>query len=432
MNILIYTLRTLAITLTDPYYIFFLAVLVFMLYKRNRKISIMQKMIIGEPLYSPFELTISQLVLGIFAGILASIMMSYLGVIYYGTEVIEILFMTSIFLAIFSPKFICFSYSAAILGALSIILTILYQNAGVGENTFLRVDIPSLIATVAVLHFVEGILIVIDGKKGNIPVFRKVQGEIQGGFAFKRYWTVPVALFIMINTSLISDLGPTEPMPNWWPIVKTSIPTEILKKSVVALIPFYGMLGYKSNTFTQTKNQKTLMSGLFVIAYSMALFLVAQLAHINIFFQALAVVFAPVGHEAMIRIQAYFENTMEAKYVSRKGVMVLEVSPNSIGRALGIKSEDTIVEMNGEEVKTEEDISRILNSKPESLFFKVRNLRGEIRKTGKHPYEKGKTGLGMLIVPTKVDKPESMRDFEKENFSDILDKIKNDKKDGDE
>ncbi|WP_097027293.1 PDZ domain-containing protein [Clostridium peptidivorans] len=432
MNILIYTLRTLAITLTDPYYIFFLAILVFMLYKRNRKISIMQKMIIGEPLYSPFELTISQLVLGIFAGILASIMMSYLGVIYYGTEAIEILFMTSIFLAIFSPKFICFSYSAAILGALSIILTILYQNAGVGENTFLRVDIPSLIATVAVLHFVEGILIIIDGKKGNIPVFRKVEGEIQGGFAFKRYWTVPVALFIMINTSLIPDLGTTEPMPNWWPIIKTSIPAEMLKKSVVALIPFYAMLGYKSNTFTQTKNQKTLMSGLFVIAYSMALFLVAQLAHINIFFQALAVAFAPVGHEAMLRIQAYFENTMEAKYVSRNGVMVLEVSPNSIGGALGIKSEDTIVEINEEEVKTEEDISRILNSKPESIFFKVRNSRGEIRKTSKHPYQKGKIGLGMLIVPKKVDRPESMRDFENENFSDILDKIKNDKEDGDE
>lgn len=432
MNILLYTLRSLAITLTDPYYIFFLAILVFMLYKRNRKISIMQKMIIGEPLYSPFELTISQLVLGIFAGILASIMMSYLGVIYYGTEVIEILLMTSIFLAIFSPKFICFSYSAAILGALSIILTILYQNAGVGGNTFLRVDIPSLIATVAVLHFVEGILIIIDGKKGTIPVFRKVEGEIQGGFAFKRYWTVPVALFIMVNTSLIADLGTTEPMPSWWPVLKTSIPTEILKKSVVALIPFYGMLGYKSNTFTQTKNQKTLMSGLFVITYSMALFLVAQLAHINIFFQALAVAFAPVGHEVMLRIQTYFENTMEAKYVSHDGVMVLEVSPNSIGRTLGIKSEDIIVEINEEEVKTEEDISKILNSKPESIFFKVRNSKGEIRRTSKHPYEKGKRGLGMLIVPTKVDKPESMRDFDKENFSDILDKIKNNKKDGDE
>lgn len=432
MNILIYTLRRLAITLTDPNYIFFLAILVFMLYKRNRKISIMQKMIIGEPLYSPFELTISQLVLGIFAGIFASVIMSYLGIIYYGTEAIEILFMTSIFLAIFSPKFICFSYSAAILGALSIILTILYQNTGVGENTFLRVDIPSLIATVAVLHFVEGILIIIDGKRGSIPVFRKVGKEIQGGFAFKRYWTVPVALFIMINTSLITDLGATEPMPNWWPIIKTSIPIEILKKSVVALIPFYGMLGYKSNTFTQTKNQKTLISGLFVITYSVALFLVAQLAHINIFFQVLAVVFTPVGHELMLRIQTYFEGTMEARYVSRNGVMVLEVSPNSIGRALGIESEDIIVEMNEEEVKTEEDISRILNYKPETVFFKVRNSKGEVRKTNKHPYQKGKVALGILIVPTKVDKPESMRDFEKEKFSDILNKIKKDKEDGDE
>jgi hypothetical protein len=82
----------------------------------------MQKMIIGERLSSPLELTISQIVLGIFAGAIGSIILAYCGVIFEGNSGIELIFLISVFLMFWSPRFICFAYSGAALGLISFIL----------------------------------------------------------------------------------------------------------------------------------------------------------------------------------------------------------------------------------------------------------------------------------------------------------------------
>lgn len=77
MDILIYTLKALSFALIDSYSALFLIVLSIVLYRQIKKHQY-AKMIIGEQINSPFELTISQIVIGIFGGILASILMSYL------------------------------------------------------------------------------------------------------------------------------------------------------------------------------------------------------------------------------------------------------------------------------------------------------------------------------------------------------------------
>jgi len=51
-------------------------------YNKNKKIAAMQKMIMGESLDSPFELTISQLVIGIFAGAVASLIFTFSGLVF--------------------------------------------------------------------------------------------------------------------------------------------------------------------------------------------------------------------------------------------------------------------------------------------------------------------------------------------------------------
>ena len=96
MNLIVYTLRSLSYVITEPSLMIILLLLGIVFYTKNRKIVAMQRMIVGERVNSPLELTLSQIVLGIFAGIFASIILTYLGVIFDANSGIEFLFIISI------------------------------------------------------------------------------------------------------------------------------------------------------------------------------------------------------------------------------------------------------------------------------------------------------------------------------------------------
>ncbi|WP_027625193.1 PDZ domain-containing protein [Clostridium lundense] len=431
MNIVLYTLKAVAFALTNPYLVFFLVIISIFLYMQNKKTSAMQKMIIGEQINSPFELTISQLVMGIFGGVLSSIIMAYFGVTFYQNSAIEILFLISVFLTVVNPRFICFSYSGAILGALSIINSLIASLYGTKEIQLFKFDIASLMTMIAVLHFVEGLLIITDGSRGTVPVFTKREDKIIGGFVMKRYWVVPIALFIILSGNYTLDMADTVPMPNWWPIIHTTIPLEILKKSIVMLIPFYGMLGYNSITFTKTKRAKVNSSGFLIIAYSIALFVLAQLCYISIIYKILVVLFAPIAHEGIIYLQRYNELNEEPLYVSEEGIKVLEVAPYSPADSMNIKSGDSLIGINDREIEKEEDILEMIKNTQGDMIFKIKKINGVIREVTYGEAQR-KNRLGIVFVPKYIPKDKVVVKVKEDNFSDVLNKIKNKDKDGDE
>lgn len=430
MSILLYTLKSVAFALTEPYLVAFLIILAFVLYRRNKKTSIMQKMIIGERINSPFELTISQIVIGIFAGTIASIMMSYLGIVFDENSAVDLVFLLSIVFMFFNQRFICFSYSGAVLGIVSIALSFLSVSLKMPNLDILKIDIVSLMSMVAVLHFIEGFLIILDGDTGYIPVFTNRNGKIVGGFALQRYWTLPVAMFFILHSVSNPGLSWQIPTPNWWPLVNNSMPSNVLKNALVALIPFYGVIGYNSITFTRDKKEKTLMSGGLTIIYSLALFALAQLAALNIFLKILVLVFAPVAHEGMIIFQRRLELKGTPKYTSdEEGIMVLEVAPNSPANEMGISTGDLLVEINSEKVENEEKISEIIRETSNFIWFKVKKVTGKFEEVSYNKMNNSKR-LGIVFVPKGVPKDSMVVKFDENKFEEILQKIKN--KDRDE
>ncbi|AWI07235.1 PDZ domain-containing protein [Clostridium drakei] len=430
MSILLYTLKSVAFALTEPYLVAFLIILAFVLYRRNKKTSIMQKMIIGERINSPFELTISQIVIGIFAGTIASVMMSYLGIVFDENSAVDLVFLLSIVFMFFNQRFICFSYSGAVLGIVSIALSFLSVSLKMPNLDILKIDIVSLMSMVAVLHFIEGFLIILDGDTGYIPVFTNRNGRIVGGFALQRYWTLPVAMFFILHSVSNPGLSWQIPTPNWWPLVNNSMPSNVLKNALVALIPFYGVIGYNSITFTRDKKEKTLMSGGLTIIYSLALFALAQLAALNIFLKILVLVFAPVAHEGMIIFQRRLELKGTPKYTSdEEGIMVLEVAPNSPANEMGISTGDLLVEINSEKVENEEKISEIIRETSNFIWFKVKKVTGKFEEVSYNKMNNSKR-LGIVFVPKGVPKDSMVVKFDENKFEEILQKIKN--KDRDE
>lgn len=424
MNIAVYTLRAISEAIITPPYVFMLIMLAVLFFIKNRKTVLMQKMIVGEETNSAFELTISQMVLGIFAGTAASLMLSYLGVMFSDDTVLLLLFMISIILMSFGVRFICFSYSAGILSLISVGLQFAetYLNVKVPQLSFLKVDVGMLISLVAVLHIVEGILVMADGGKGSIPVFTNRDNKIIGGFAFKRYWPVPIALLFIIHTGNIS--GTTQvATPNWWPLISSSS-YGLLKDAVIGLSAFYGVLGYSSVTFTKTKKQKVLSSGIGITSYGTVLLLIAQLARINLITQLLVGILAPVLHEAMLKVQLYFELKSKPKYISsEEGLVVLEVAPYSPAYEMGIKTGDILVSVNDKKIINEQDIIDALGEVSNFIWLKIKNVKGKLKEIDYNKMNRSKR-LGIVFVPKGIPSDRVIVKVDDKSFKDVLDKVK--------
>jgi hypothetical protein len=432
MDILLYTLKAVAYALTQPYLVVILIIMAFVLYRQNKKTTVMQKMIIGDEVDSAFELTISQLVIGIFAGCAASILLSYLGIVFDENSAVDLIFLISIILMFWSPRLICFSYSGALLGATSLILkglSIALKKPGLD---FLQIDIPALMTLVAVLHFIEGILVIGDGKRGAIPVFTNRENKIVGGFAMQRYWALPIALLLIVHDQTMLDMGSQVAIPNWWPILKGGISPQVLKDALITLFPFYGMVGYSSITFTKNKQEKSTTSGLCIMLFSVLLFIVARLSTLNLMFEVLVLIFAPLAHEAMFNVQKYIEIKGKPKYISDdNGIMVLEVAPASPANKMGIKSGDLLIEVNDKIIESEEDILNALREASSFIWFKIKRAAGNIEEVSFNRMNP-ETKLGVVMVPRGIPKDSMVVKINENRFQEILDKIKNRDKDKDE
>jgi hypothetical protein len=429
MEIAIHTLRAVASAIVDPSNAFILAMIALIFHSKNKKISAMQKMIMGESLDSPFELTISQLVIGIIAGTIASLIFAFLGLVFDENSSIYLLFMVSLFFMAFKPRFICFSYSGAVLGIASLVFKYAASILHMPQLNFINVDILTLMTLVGVLHIIEGSLVMVDGSRGAIPVFTNRDNKIIGGFALKRYWILPVAILILLS-STSSDLvvGKSVANPEWWPLIKGEIFGRILKNSVIASIALYGVIGYSSITFTKSKRKKTLASGALIMGYGVLLTAVSQLAVFGVAFQIFILIFAAALHEAMLQLEKHMELTSKPKFVStEEGIMVLEVVPKSPAFQMGIQSGDLILQVNEKVIENEEEIFNLIKGNYNLLSFKIKKPSGELKDINYSNVSGGKR-LGIVIVPREVPEAAAIVKVDDESFKDVLEKMKDEDK----
>ena len=217
MDLIIHSLKSIAVAIIEPMHLVMLVVFGIIFYFKNVRIVSIQKMTLGEGINSPLELTLSQIVLGILAGAIGSIILSVLGVTFSENSGIEFIFMISILSLFYKKKYISYAYSAAILGIIGIALKLASDITGI--KLFLNVDILSLMTFIGVIYIIEGFLIMFDGSRGAIPVFTKKEDKIVGGFSFSRYWPIPVAILMIFSNSIPGEESVYSNVASWWPII---------------------------------------------------------------------------------------------------------------------------------------------------------------------------------------------------------------------
>ncbi|SFD21840.1 signal protein PDZ [Clostridium uliginosum] len=425
MELLLYTLRAVSGAIVEPALMFTLILLGIILYVKNRKLVMMQRMILGESVNSTLELTLSQIVLGILAGTIVSVILSSLGIMFGQNSGIIYLFGISIILMFVKPRFICFSYSGAILGAISICTTLLSGFIPeIKENMIFNIDILYLMTFIGVLHIVEGILVMIDGDRGAIPVFTNKGGKILGGFALNRYWVLSVAILISVltNNEAINYITTSIQTPNGWPFIKGSSGINILALASISIMPLYAVIGYSTVTFTKGKREKALSSGKYILCYGIILTLISQIAKFGIFAEVLVIAFAPFGHEMMIKIQRDKEDKLQPKFVSDEdGLVILEVVPKSIAYDLGLRAGNKVISINDKIINSEAEMYVILKESLYNANLKIEDSTGIIKEL-KVKTNKGKR-LGMILVPRMVEEKDKVM-IKDNKFSEVLNKLK--------
>ena len=422
MDLIIHSLKSIAVAIIEPMHLVMLVVFGIIFYLKNVKIVSIQKMTLGEGLNTPLELTLSQIVLGILAGAIGSIVLSVLGVTFSENSGIEFIFTISILSLFYKKKYISYAYSSAILGVIGISLNII--SSSIGMKLFLNVDILSLMTFVGVMYILEGLLIIVDGNRGAIPVFTKKEDKIVGGFSFSRYWPIPIAILMIFNNSIAGEDSIYSNVASWWPIINNKAVLSLLATAMIASIPLYGIMGYSNVTFTQEKKTKSLRCGSAILVYGISVALVAQLANINIVGQIISIIYTPLAFELIMRYEYRVEKKGQCLYVSDdEGIMVLEVTPNSPAYEVGIKRGDKIIEINGQNIKSEGDIFKAARDCILKVPMKVKNNSGQVLEYIIQPRNKR---LGLLLVP-KMVKREDMFEIKPDDIKNIINELKNKK-----
>lgn len=420
MDLIVHSLKSVATAIIEPMHLIMLVIFGVIFYFKNVRIVSIQKMTLGEGINTPLELTLSQIILGILAGAIGSIILSVLGVTFSENSGVEFILMISILSLFYKKKYISYAYSAAILATIGIILNIISNTIGV--KLLLDINVVSLISFVGVIYILEGLLIMFDGSRGAIPVFTKKEDKIVGGFSFSRYWPMPIAILMIFSNSAPGGESIYSNLASWWPIINRESTLALLTTAMIVSIPIYGILGYSNVTFTQEKKIKSLRCGITIALYGLSVALVAQLANINILGQIVSIIYVPLVFELIMRYEYRVEKKGKFLYVSDdEGIMVLEVTPNSPAYEVGIKRGDKIIEINGQSIKSEVDILKIARESIFKVPVKIKNNSGQVLEYIIQPRNKR---LGMLLVP-KLVKREDIFEIKADDLKNIINELKN-------
>lgn len=331
MSILLMMGRVLMETFTSPLFIVIYFILFIIISLQYRRLGNISERILESKGNSYLRSALISSLLALLGGLLGSCTLVFLGISLDNIGILQ-LWLLAVLLMLINPRFLCFAYAGGILAVFSLL-------TGVPD-----INIPQLIALIAVLHMVESLLILLDGHLNPVPIYIKKENEVRGGFNLQKFWPLP--LIALITISADPSAGGIA-MPDWWPLLSDAAGSA--QNYSYGLIPVLAVLGYGEISTTDTPRQRTVKSARRLFLFSLSLLLVSVLASHWDKLLIVAALLSPLGHEFVIWLGIREENKEKAVYIKpEQGIMVLDVKPGSLAKQAGIKSQDIILCIDGE------------------------------------------------------------------------------------
>ena len=333
--------------------------------------------------------TVFNVLLGLGGGFIGSILLVLVGVSIEEIG-IEYLWIVAIVLIFIRQRWMCFAYAGGLIALSKYFLG------------WPAVNIPQLMGLVAVLHLVEALLIYTSGASKALPIYTMGRNQqLVGGFVMQSFWPLPlVALSAALVPMGMPGPGDMLAMPGWWPLLPMEyiggrmIPQMTL---IYSMLPVLAALGYSDLALTTTTRQKARLSSRQLLLYSLGLLALAILAARIPVLAILPALYAPLGHEFLIKWGQRHELKGTYLYVEpEQGVMVLDVLEGFAAERAGLKTGDILLKMNEMPLQKTAD-----------FFFRESQIKGqmtlEYQRLGQRcaaELQKGtESSLGIITVP---------------------------------
>jgi hypothetical protein len=354
------------------------------------RVQAMEERFYGRPKNKAFTQTLWGIGLGLAGGLIASVLLVMVGVTVSDAGV-SYLLPISLFLLLWSPRFLCFSYSGAL-------VSLSYLVFG-----WPRVNVQAIMALVACLHAAESFLIRWSGAGCATPLYMPGKdGRTVGGFLLQRFWPVPLIVLFMIRVPDISRMTGFIQLPDWWPLIKAPL-TPGPGTPVFQMMPIVAALGYGDMATSVTPREKAVETSRNLFLFSVILLGFSVAASRWTPFVWVAALFAPIGHEVVIRMGNRQESERKPGFVSDGEVVVLDVFEGTPAHAAGIRSGWRITAIGGQEIRGRQDLEAALMA-PGDLVFTV--VRPEEEKPREVSVKRTGTGpVGLIPAPGIGDSP---------------------------
>ncbi|HBV99111.1 MAG: hypothetical protein JL50_18320 [Peptococcaceae bacterium BICA1-7] len=333
--------------------------------------------------------TLAATLFGLAGGLVGSILIVFIGLPLTGTtSVFILLLVVAVLLMLINPRFLCLAYAGGIVSLFSIF------------TGWPILNVYQLLALVALLHLVESLLIFFSGHLGAVPAFFKTASGIVGGFTLQKFWPIPLVALTVAGISLSpADAGD---MPHWWPLIKPGVYGGELYFSY-ALVAVVAGLGYGDLAIAHSPREKSRLSAYYLAIYSLVLLFLSVAAQYFRVLAPVAALFSPLGHELVIYVGKKTELVGRPFYASSsRGLKVLDVLRDSTAWAMGLRSGDILMAVNGIPVRERWELGHAVESCPGSL--EIEYLAGGLvyRRSITHRGDKTRP-LGILPISTGVN-----------------------------
>jgi len=395
VSLINYVFQGLVHSILSPVFLIVLLIV----YIQNKKTAGLEYKILGRHRVTIARQMLVDLVYGIAAGFVGSVLVVVLGITIETTGFLYI-WPVAILLMLINPRYICFSYAGGL-------LSLCYLAFGVP-----KIDVPGLIALIGILHFMESLLILMSGYLNSLPIIldNKDYGHV-GAFTMRRFWPIPIIILMMSTGNMAG--GDVIQMPDWWPLIR---PESLIDDSntVFLMVSVVAALGYGDIAVTRPPKERCRQSAIFLCLYSTALIVAAYLATRIAGFEWVAAALAPVGHELLILHGIKTEERGKPLfYPVDEGLRVLDTMPGSAAEEMGIGQGDIILAINGRKVHSIDGMNDILQNFPTYVWIDVVDVKGRYKTYDIKKYPDGINSLGAFIVPksgvrtVKMKKPVS-------------------------
>ncbi|RUS43075.1 PDZ domain-containing protein [Cohnella sp. AR92] len=295
-------------------------------------------------------------------------------------------------LALLRLRYVCIAYGAGALGVLQYILDWSGVEASDGEwaKTLLGIDVPALLVLAGLLHIGEGLLVRWQASKFAVPLFLEgKRGKPVGAFALSGLWPVPLLWLIPATGSASGFALPWHPLSDWDGSVASWV-----------LLSFPVLIGFTDRTTTKWPESKAREMSWGLILYGVA---IAGLAAGAWFWEPLglvAAILAFVLHEGLIlwgRSRETGRNPLFSQ--DGRGVTILAVLPGTPAAELGLQSGEKILKVNGQKVRSKEQLHAALQLQAAYYRIELTNREGHVKFAQRARYAGEPHQLGLILAP---------------------------------